>query len=110
MEVTLEIPNVLLYLLTGVKPISEDKAEVIGDSRLAYLGEDHPFTQAARWHDQLYLTDYRAKNNITMSRLEVDIHFLNAMLSYTFGDEQLVKEALMLFMFVRKFGTDWWED
>lgn len=110
MEVTINVPTFLLYLLVGIKPIGEDQKEVIGDSRLAYLGEGHPFTQAARWHDQMYLKDYRKQKLQGMTRFQVDEQFLKAMLAYTFGKEELVREAIVLFLFVRQYGGAWFED
>lgn len=110
LEITVNVPNFLLYLLTGVTPIGEDQKDVIGDSRLAYLGENHPFVTAATWHDAVYKREKRAELVDSFTRFDLDLHFLNAMLSYCHGDEGLTKQAVMLFLFVRQYGEPWFEN
>jgi hypothetical protein len=109
LEVTINVPNFLIYLLTGVTPIGEDKKDVIGDSRLAYLGQRHPFAQAAKLHDKRYSGIERSKmGGGNFTRFQADEEFLKNMLPYIHENEDLTKQAVMLFLFVRHYGEDWW--
>lgn len=109
MEVTINIPNFLLFLTLGILPGGEDKLDVIGDSRLAYLPPGHPFSTPAKWHDAAYLRDWPGRAE-GWRREMVDRDFLEMMLTIAGDDLELTKEAIALYLIVREKGEPWWEN
>lgn len=110
MEVTLNIGWLLNALLLNNYPQGEDPAEVIGDSRVAYIDKNAKlamFLPAARWHDAAYSRG--ASIQLAWSRWQVDAHFLKMMLDIAKGDLELERDALMLYLLVRKYATNYWE-
>jgi hypothetical protein len=110
MEVTLNIGWLLNALLLNNYPQGEDAAEVIGDSRVAYVGRNSGlavFLGAARWHDAAY--GKGASIQSAWSRWQVDAHFLKMMLDIAKGDVDLERDALMLYLLVRKYAAPYWE-
>jgi len=109
MEVTLEIGGLLDFLL-GFNPKGDDLGTVIGDSRVAYLSKKdkgHVFLPAAIWHDAAYTKG--ASIQETWPRWKVDLEFLKKMLDIAQDDYGLTKEALSLYLAVRKYGAHLYE-
>lgn len=108
MEVVLNIGGLLEYLLLGDLP--DDQAVVIGHSRVAYLSKrdpGHVFLGPAMWHDACYGEGSGAQD--AWSRAQVDRMFLEKMLIIADGDYRLEKEAVVLYLLVRKHAAPLWE-
>jgi len=111
MLATVNVGNLLEEILLGWSPAGDDPAIVIGDSRVAYLFQKDPgdiFIEAAAWHDAAYTAGSSAQKE--MHRWEVDKHLLEMMLAIAHSDRELIKEALTLYMFVRVYGSAWWDN
>lgn len=110
MEVTVNVGNVLSFLILGWTPKADDDVTVIGHSRFAYLSAKDPghvFLEAARWHDAAYTTAAAIQKE--WPRWRVDAHFLGMMLDISKGHSELTKEALTLYLTVRLWGDSLWE-
>lgn len=110
MEVTLNVGWLVQALLLNNFPQGEDPAEVIGDSRVAYVGQHSKlavFLGPARWHDAAYSSG--ASIQAAWQRWQVDSHFLKMMLDIAKGDVDQERDALMLYLLVRKFAAPYWE-
>ena len=110
MRVTIDVPNFIISILLGWSPPGDDDAQVIGDSRVAYLSKKDPghiFIPAAIWHDAAYTKGASIQEE--WSRYEVDLEFLKKMLEIAKDDLSLTKEALYLYLIVRTFGEGLWE-
>ena len=113
MDIELHIGSGFIDFILGLKLSGDDKATVIGDSRIAYLAKSDnglAFMSACIFHDQCYTVGDSAQDPITgMRRWQVDQEFLKKMLNIAEADLDLEKEALELYYAVRKWGADLWE-
>jgi len=120
MQVTVDIGGMIEFLLLGEVPGGDDEASVIGISTVAYIAKKDPahvFLPAAIWHDAAYVKGSSAQS--TMMRHEVDVEFFKKCIdianSPTLNITQterfeLEKEAVALFLMVRKYGDAAWEN
>jgi len=119
MLVTIDTGGLIQFLLLGDIPGGDDDRVAIGISRVAYLSEKDPghiFLDAARWHDAAYTNGASIQKE--WPRWKVDVEFLDKMLAEVHSDlyiysaaEKLAleKEAMTLFLVVRKYGGAAWE-
>ncbi len=115
-------PAGLIATLLGLS-VSEDDAVVIGHSRIAWLSQNDPahmFIDDAKWHDAAYLDGASIQGPQGMSRWQVDLEFLNKMLTragneYSSGrlsksqHQELETVAVELFLIVRKYCDKFYE-
>lgn len=107
LEVTINVPNLINYLILGIKPKGEDSWEGGGDSRLLYFDESHPFHQPFRWHDKMYSSPQARTEG--WARWRVDQEFLYQMLSLSWDDPEQIEEAVIIYLYVVNNGANWWK-
>jgi len=110
MLITVDLAGVIEYLLDWDTAVADDDIVVIGLSRVAYLSSKdpaHAFLPAAVWHDAAYTSGASIQQE--WPRWKVDQEFLKKMLDISAGDYDLEKEALTLYLVVRKYGSKVWE-
>lgn len=111
LTVHVNIPNLINYLILGIKPVGEDPKEVGGDSRLLWFESDHPFHNCFIAHDRAYTAQSDSRQE-GWSRWQVDKLFLDRMLAIAEAkeDPELTKQACIIYLYVRAHGESWWND
>ncbi|WZO97299.1 hypothetical protein EP7_004324 [Isosphaeraceae bacterium EP7] len=119
MKVTVDLGGMVEFLLLGEVPGGDDEANVIGLSTVAYLSAKDPghvLLPAAIWHDAAYRSGASIQSE--WPQWMVDREFLDKMLAIAnsptlhITPEQrydLEREALALYLLVRKWGRNAYE-
>ena len=119
MNINVDVNGIISLLLLGKIPGGDDDRTVIGISRVAYLTNKDPghiFLDAARWHDAAYTSGASIQKE--WPRWKVDEEFLKKMIDiahadiYDYSEDErfaLEKEAVALFLVVRRYGGAAWE-